>query len=438
MAILTVGRLGFDVELDHPASWEETRNDTDRELTVQGYIKSTLATAKYLRTELLEQQNQLVAVTYTGDDYFDGYFWLASARVSTILGSYRAGLFPFELTFMRLGSSSRVELQSLLTYTTLTNDFGIIGSGDLNEASEAWHAVPASHFLYEGNANLGSVLRASEDGNIRVYRQVQIGSVAATDDATPDPTWGIAPSDFYDGAARIKVDGKLRTGLDVSNLPNNWELSNGIIKVSRISATASRIDVAQWDGGAYATAKTYKLMEFNDATPSGVEITTWQTFTILRNDPECCIVRLIADNAIVGGALRQYLDLTLRRGSAAVYCHWTHRTGDPTTDLKIVRATAEAATTVTPPGASGPTGIRATSNDADGNRYVLGTRHTHTADTTEGGLRRENITEATGSFFHFFIGSEINGSSATTGNDAVSLMEQYFGWISEKVRAVLR
>lgn len=420
MAILTIGRLGFDVELDHPASWEETRNDADREFTIQGYIKSTITTAKYLRTELLEQQNQLVAVTYTGDSYFDGYFWLTNVHINSILGSYRQGLFPFELTLMRLGGPSRVELQSLLTYTTLENNHGLI----VTEV-EGYHGLPGTHYLYEGNANLGSVVRPSEDGNITVYRQVQIAS-------TPDPTWGIEPSDFYDGAARIKVDGLLRAGLDAPNSPDNWELSNGIIKVTP-NASAARIDVAQWDTSAYATAKTYK---FTLDYPAGseTEITTLQSFNIIRNDPECSIVRVVSDAAPGGGAHRNYFDFTLRRGAAFVVVNWNFTEILQTVDMKVARASNEAATAVTPSGATSAPGIRATSNDGDGNRYVLATRHTHTQDTTVGSILRSNAENS----FHFIIGSEINGSSAASGNGAAELILQYMGWVSEKVRAVLR
>lgn len=430
MSELTIGRVGLDVAITRVAEWREVRGNEAQDITVSGFLRSSsVANTMNLRTQLLGQTNSLVAVTYDDDPYLNGFFWLAEATVGTIPASYMgAGMFPFEATLIRLGTAARIELQSLITFTVLDNNHGI----DQWE-NEAFHALPGTHYLYNGNANLGSVARTTETGTVRVYRQIQI--VAGPTINPPDPIWSIDPDDFYDGAAYIKVDGNIQTGLDVPHEPGDWELGNGLIKVTP-AGTASRLNVAQWDTSAYATAKSYTFT-FDDDGAGGsapIEVPAHKAFAVIRNDPECVIIRLISDNATTGGANAHYFDLTMRRGAAFVVVYWNYTWPGGTSDLKVVRSSTEAASTVTPTGASGAVGIRATSNDADGNRYVMGTRHTHTADTTNGGMTRSNASNT----FHFFLGSEINGSSASSGNAAADLCLQYLGWVSEKVRAVLR
>ena len=77
--------------------------------------------------------------------------------------------------------------------------------------------------------------------------------------------------------------------------------------------------------------------------------------------------------------------------------------------------------------------IRATSNDGDGNRYVIGSSKTNTADTTNGG-----IDFASTSSFDFFISSEIDGSSAQTQDQAGNQCLQYLAVSNEQVRPIPR
>jgi hypothetical protein len=77
--------------------------------------------------------------------------------------------------------------------------------------------------------------------------------------------------------------------------------------------------------------------------------------------------------------------------------------------------------------------IRATSNDGDGNRFVLGSSKTTTQDTTNGGLDFPSTTE-----FDFFISSEIDGSSAQTQDQAGNQCLQYLAVSNEQVRPIPR
>lgn len=128
---------------------------------------------------------------------------------------------------------------------------------------------------------------------------------------------------------------------------------------------------------------------------------------------------------------RHTLTLGLRRGGLLVYGYYVYDGAAAT--WTVERADAEAATAVTPTGASGTALVRATSNDGDGNRYIIGSSLATTKETTQGGLDFGSIQE-----FDFFISSEIDGSSAQTQDQAGNQYLQYVAVSNEQVRPIPR
>jgi hypothetical protein len=94
--------------------------------------------------------------------------------------------------------------------------------------------------------------------------------------------------------------------------------------------------------------------------------------------------------------------------------------------LTVTADTVEAGTSVTGL-------IRATANDAAGNRYVVGSARSFTGDTTNGGFTKSATTT-----LDFYIGVELNGSSAVSGDAAADLQAQYIAAMAEKVGVVRR
>jgi hypothetical protein len=76
------------------------------------------------------------------------------------------------------------------------------------------------------------------------------------------------------------------------------------------------------------------------------------------------------------------VDLTLRRGSRFVELYVQ---GQTSSTLKAVLTTPEAST-------AGTGFVRVTANDANGNRAIVGSARTFTADTTNGGLSKASTT----------------------------------------------
>lgn len=416
MASLTIGRVGLDVTLEHPYSWDSSGR-SDR---VRGYITdSTVANRNAIRSELVEQVGRLVAVTWTKDTTRDGFYIVRSASVRSDVNrkSFETdGLMEFTVDLDRIGSVGSVELQSLITGTVVANDFGVITT-----ETKPFHAPSVGALTYDSGSGAPTVIeRTTSDGAITVFEDI-------TD--TENPTWSVSPSTYYSGAAQIKVSSLLRSGLDAPNDPEDFELSNGLVRLkpgTTASVSDGTLEVEWYDGSAWDTAKVFYL------THATVQIPRWHYITILRNTPEECRIRLVRDAAeSPPTSYRHILDISLRRGSRFLACYYTWT--NTAIDMQIRVETNEASTAVTPTGATGTFGIRATSNDASGNRFVLACPKTQTQDLTNG-----RITQAATTTFPFMIGSEVGGSGAASGDQAADLMLQYLGWVSETVRAVRR
>lgn len=413
MGALNIGRVGLDLDMDHPAKWTDTRGLEEREMVVSGFLKSTsVENTKTLRSELLEMQGHIIAVTYSNDAHFDGFYVLGDVRVGTALTSYAyRGLFPYEIGLFRIGSKSRVELQSNVTGTVLTNDFDLLPA-----EVTPFIAPPVGHLAFRWDAaTVTSFTRASEDGSLTVY--------TSAGDFSKDASWGADPATYYSGACELWVGStlRLRSGLDVPHNPGNWQLDNGLIRITAESGNTGRIEVETYGGAVWESLKD---IAFSD---DGAKVGGWDFFSVSRNDPESVIVHLVTGDAPV----RQTLDLQIRRG--APFLIGAYGVSGTTSILKVVRDTTEASSIVQPGVASGDVGIEATANDGDGNKFIIFTPQTHTNDLTEGG-----VSVATTNQIKFAIGHVLNGTGAQAKDVADELALQYFGYFGERVRAVWR
>jgi hypothetical protein len=74
-----------------------------------------------------------------------------------------------------------------------------------------------------------------------------------------------------------------------------------------------------------------------------------------------------------------------------------------------------------------------TSNDANGNRMIIGSARSHTADTTTGGISKASVTA-----LDFYIGAVISATSPASGDAAADLQAQYIGTLPESTYYVKR
>ena len=414
---LHIGRVGLDLELDHPSQWQESRGPEQREMVVSGFLKSTsVANTKTLRSELLEQQGTLVAVTYSLDAHFDGFYILGDVRIDTVPVSYmRRGLFPYEIGLFRIGGEGRTQLQSNVSGTVLANSHGLVES-----EVRPFIAPSIGHLAFDWKAtSVTNFNRTNEDGTMTVY--------TSAGDFTRDADWGADPATYYDGACELWVGNplRLRSGLDVANDPTNWEITNGLVRVGPEAGNTGRIEVECYGGTVWESLKD---IAFDYS--AGTKIAGFDYFSVARNTPEAVIIRLTAQDS-GSPSKSDVVDLQIRRGAPFLIGRWG--TARDAAALKVMRDTTEASSTVTPTGASSAVGVDATGDDGDGNRFFIFTPQAHTADTTEGG-----VSVAAENNIRFAVGHEIGGAAAATNDTSEECALQYFGILGERVRAVWR
>jgi hypothetical protein len=411
MSILTIGRVGLaGVDLDDPEQLTGASSPAERGIEISGTaLGSTLAITKGQRDELIAVANlpePAVPVTWTGDPTLDGFYRIKNSSFD-IRALHDRGFVTFRVSAQYVGAAGEIVFRSKVVGTVLANDHGV------TEAESApFHAPPLGHYAYNpGSTVPSSFTRTGADGAITVYVDV---------DFAVSPFWSVSPANYYAGAARITVDSTLRAGLTCPNSPDDWQLENGLVRVTP-NGSGGRLDVEHHDGTSWETAKTWRIQS------GGSDVGEWDAVRILRNTPEECSIRLTRDVSS-GGEIT--LDLSLRRGSRFVV-GYLRRHASAT--LKVVLASAETGQNVTPAGASSAVAVERSSNDGDGNRYVVGSARSFTADLATGGLSKASTTT-----LDFFIGSEIDGSSAASNDTSEDLALQYLGTLSEREIATPR
>jgi hypothetical protein len=251
--------------------------------------------------------------------------------------------------------------------------------------------------------------RTGADGAMTVYRSVPASVI---------PRWGCDPANYLTGrvratdtttpAAPIELEGTARAVPAAA-----WALSNGLVNITP-SASAT-FDVQAYTGGAWHS----KLWNVSVAG-SASSITSWDSASLLRNDPEQVILRLSKGQS----PGRATLDLSLRRGSRFVEGYLQIGTS---ATLAAYRSTLETNTSFA---ASGY--VTATGNDADSNRFAVGSARTFTAHTNGG------VTKASATSLDFWIGVVAGGGSAVSGDAATDLRNQYIACLPEATYCVRR
>lgn len=343
-----------------------------------------------------------VAVTFTDKPERNGYYQVNSNN--STLNEYVGDMLSADWTIGldRLGTAGEVDLNSRLTGVVRLNDFSLSG--------ERWHAPPIGHFgYYTGSSNPTTMTRTSADGAMTVYRNIPTGAV---------PRWGCDPTDYLQGRARITDTTTPATPIELEGTgravpAGAWALSNGLVNITP-SASAT-FDVQAYTGGTWHS----KLWNVSVAG-SGASIGSWDSATLLRNDPEQIILRLTSGQS----PGRASLDLSLRRGSRFVEGYLQAGTADT---FAAYRASLETNTSAA---ASGY--VVATGDDGDGNRFACGSAHTFTAHTN-GGVQKAATTT-----LDFWIGVVAGGGSAVSGDTAVDLRNQYIACLPEATYAVRR
>ncbi|ANZ35259.1 hypothetical protein BBK82_03390 [Lentzea guizhouensis] len=394
-----VGRLGLTEALS--AFDDKVNATTDvRTVTITGQESLPPLTAVQIariQDDVPGLLGAIVPVTFTDKDDRNGYYQVRDTGAKLFSWTGEVITCDWNLTLTRLGTDTEVDLESRLTGASARNN-SFAASG------ERWHAPPIGHYGYwTSSTQPSSVTRSGADGAMTVYRGLPL---------TVNPRWGCPVGSYLAGRVRVLDANNLeRVGTGFSTPASSWELNNALVRV-RPLASSGVLEISAYTGGGWQ-AKSWDILS------GGVSIGAFDTVSVLHNEPELVVLRLLRSQS----PGRFTVDVTLRRGSRLVELYVQAAFSST---LKVVRASAEA-------GTAGTGYVRATANDGAGNRYIVGSALTHTADTVNGGL-----SLATTTTLDAFIGVIVSGSGAVAGDQAGDLYAQYLGAPAELVQAVRR
>jgi hypothetical protein len=333
---------------------------------------------------------QVIPVTFTDKPERSGYYTVKSSGATYTEYLNETVTSAWKVSLDRVGSDAETDLQSRLTGAVRLNDFALAG--------ERWHAPPIGHYgYYTGATNPTLMTRTGADGTITVYRTVP---------ANTSPRWGCPPTAYLAGRVRATTTGGQEVyGVDVPLATTGWSLTNGLINVTWSATGGGTLDVQTYTGGAYQT-KPWAVF-----ASSTIQVTAWDGATLLRNDPEMVILRLI--KGLSPGRLT--LDLTLRRGSRIIEGYMQRGTAPDL--LKVQLNTAEAFVDTSAQGY-----LTATVDDSDGNRFACGSARTFIAPAN-GGVQKNTATA-----MDFWLGVSSTGGGGVTLNSNPGFETNLTGW----------
>jgi hypothetical protein len=363
----------------------------------RGYDNSAVVRAQ---EDILGLANQVVSVSFEDKTEQSGYYRVKDVGADILYWPDDAvRSFTWSFILHKYGPDNSVDVESRVGTIVRDNDFALTG--------ERWQAPPIGHYGYFTGSTppSGSVSRTGSEGAITVYRTIP---------AAVNPRYGCPVASYPAGRARLLIDAYERTGTLLRAAGTTWELNNGLVRVRPLTS-GGMLSVDSWGGTAWET-KAWHIAKGGATTSLG----TFDHATVIRNDFEMVTLRLMRN----GSPGRTYVDLTLRRGSRFVEVFIQT---DSAATLGAYLETVETASDQT---ASGY--VVASANDADGNKYIVGSSKTVTY-TANRGISKASVVE-----LDVYIGSVVGGTGAAAGDAATDLRNQYIGAVSESTAVVRR
>lgn len=387
-------------------------------------LPTSLVEAKVLRQQILglagNDDERVVPLTWSDDADYDGFYRVRGVDVEPVQAYLTNNLMRAAMSLERIGGGYAEPVHEVYVLGVDASDADLSSTNGWTGSIANTAAVyfPSSFTVIGDLAS--SIGRSVADGTT-----INELTSAINDNGS----WSVGvthladAADFYDAAAVIErqISSTWYTVVG-RQIPQDStvRLSNGIVRVS--VASSGEITTEHWDGSAWRS-KSYTIT-YNSGSGT---ISGFGQVQIFRNGPDTVAARF---TGVTSADEACHIDVNVQRGHnvaefrVSTYSQQT---------WKVTRSSTEAATAINDASAAA-TAIRASSNDGNGDRFVLSGRETITADTTNGGitfgatslpgnLAGGNFPGAASSSFG--IGLEINGSSATGRNTANALSADY-------------
>jgi hypothetical protein len=365
-------------------------------------------------------------LVWTAEARYDGFYRVLDASWTWVNdGSSRASVANWSVTLEAIADRQAPVIEQYSNSLVRTNGHSIT-----TVSSALRFAIPtAATDTDQGDVVLsGNQLRPSVDGGstLTLYNSVTT--------LTGDPIrYWLPASAFYNGSCRVEyqADDSGWYPLVGRDMPHDaagrWRLSNGSFRLEPTS-TVGVMAVSIYNGSAWESVNVAANAFFSGAHEQvtiAASTTTWLVPSILRNSPDSVTISTSGTSTATG---RYQQVFTLRRGDYFVDLTTWGISGRP--GVRAVSTTASTALS------TATLGLRATSNDANGNRLVLAGAPAVVNDLTNG---RIYVDVATSNLKHSFaIGIEYDGSSAATNNTALQIARQFIAPASVVSRVLVR
>jgi len=410
---MTIGRCAITEDPDAGSLRQRGDEVSFDSMIVGSSVDEMKARVQQLRGLMDNVDETVFPFTWSEDSTFDGFYTDIRVDVSDAPVMYTTGACPFSITMRRVAVNPTFEI--VASYVERTNSSSM-GAGAARPAL----AIPYAGNEYGWSGATNRETRTVGDGSASSIWWQQNGNAAPV--ASSFLRWSASAASFYVGAASVEVShGGTFYPVHGNAVAGDatWRLSNGLLRISKGSTTGN-LKVEAYDG-----TSAWDSIEYRFGAAGSLFAQALSGFVVLRNTPECCVVRFLSSTA-GAGVDTQYVTLTLHRGAYYVECTQHSITGTAYAHM-VERATAEAATAVT-------SGIRATANDAAGNKYLLFSTVATTNDLVQGRIQ----ATASQVVWSFMIGIVINGAATYVYNTETQTRYQYGIPVTASQRVVVR
>jgi hypothetical protein len=354
---------------------------------------------------LVDNDDELVVpVTFEADTNLDGYYRVRSARVEP-LGVIDSATARFDVSLERVAGYRNPLIELIFTGVEIPG----VASGFATPL--IWPQTWQQSDTNQTPANS----RTTETG------VVWYGS------NLPGPSsyaFNTPPANYYDASVRLEglygATWYPMTGTQGLSAAASLRLNNGLVRFTMTAGAQLVLEV--FTGGAWRALSTnFRLVQASNT------LTVPSQVRIVRNGPEQATIRVQLSRPLTtASAGSTVLDVTLRRGF--VHVDMVATLGQSTFSYEAVTNTASTQV-------SANTFLRQTSNDANGNRWIIGSKRSGTLDLTNG--RWSQTLAAAIEVAPLSLGVEIGGSGSVTPNTATTIGQEMGGFmaITQRVQA---
>lgn len=391
-----------------------------------GYVRDDLdAVAVQQFTGLLDNHDEpVMPVVCEARPDLTGFYRPGGGTINERRGLTKLfGRWEWAIDLTRIAGGYGDPLHELWVLAAKTNDVEF--SFTFTDRAHSAVYLPAT-FKTQSLTLSASGVRTAADGVALNARHITLNGGESTTIAW---THLATPTVFYD--AGVKVEQLVSWPWQVvigRQVPaqSTLRVSNDLVRVS--VATDGEVTVESWDGAAWRSKK-YRITYDSGAG----NITSIHAATVRTNGPDECVVSWIGNTDDDGGAT---ISARLLRGELLAEISVASNAAQV---WKLTRSTTEAGTVLQDEeggGAGVPAdiGVRATANDANGDRYVIVSREDlgeGSVDTTNGGWTSGiTIDPYTGfgvvsTSAVWGVGLEVGGSGAVAPNDAYTMSDRF-------------